>query len=75
MLLLIAILVLTILPAFDLDPAHLRASRQALLLLVIMAVAVARAEIKHSLQFKPRAENSAHNKGPDLLDLKCARLC
>ena len=74
-LLLLAILVLTVLPAFDLDPAHLRASRNTTLLLVIMAFVAAYAAMTVSLQRASVAMNSKRPPVSDLLALTCTRLC
>ena len=75
LLLLLAILVLTILPAFDLDPAHLRASRNAVSLLVIMALTATRAAMTISLQCASVAISSRRPSVQDLLTLTCTRLC
>jgi len=76
LLLLVAILVLTILPTFDLKPTRLRAARHgALLFIAIAAAASGAAEIKAPFHLKPGSSQPLHATGPDLLDLTCTRLC
>lgn len=74
LMLLCAILVLTILPEFDLDPAHLRASANSLPFVAKIA-AVIQSRFHVGLRAKAIAARATYNAGPDLLDLTCVRLC
>jgi hypothetical protein len=74
--LLLAIAYVFVLPAFDIDPTALRASRHAISLFLAIAAAGSMLTI-----FRPAAllrlyqSFPAPQSGPNLIDLTCTRLC
>ena len=74
--LLLAVVVLTILPSFDLDPTLLRAARRVAALFNAMAVAASLpAVMQIPFHLILSAFHVPRDNGPRVLDLTCARLC